>query len=339
MDPWWRGLPNLWSDNPGGDRYIRWLQHAADQFRFPCQRTQNGITHMREENSPIPPPAEEWDFSEANLPDKVELCFRHEYRREFYLSRGVTGESVIAFLRIPHANRTGSKIYPVHCSARRQLFLHADANAGDPFHENPWFRSGAVVSADVLAIGRLLDAAYSDERKAKVVDYLGRNDKQVNVPPFFYQALQPAETEDGFVVSLLLNTKDYGKQELIRGFKRLLDELPGEPEGNRGPATSRYRKALKNLAIVRIRQRLSLHAAIHFFRGNYLAGEFLDKGGHSFLEEAIAGPSAKVRDENKERVIERIRERRRQVLECFREENPEAAETDKPACYEEYSGI
>ena len=277
-------------------------------------------------------PAEEWNFSEENLPDdQVELCFRHEYRREFYLAKGIQDDSVTPFLRIPHQNRTGTIIASVHDPSERDVFMRAAPGANNPFHENPYFRAGPVVPADVLGLDKLLGDAFSEDSKKQVVKYLGYKRKGSHLPAFFYQSIQPAKTEGGLVAALSLNTKHYGRQELVEGFKAFLDKFAGELGTARGPARSRYRRALKNLAIVRIRNVYSLTETIEFLSKIYLASEFEDEKGGSFLEAAMNGPTKMIRDENRLIVLERIRERRRSVLDAFRDENPKAGEGVTPA--------
>ena len=291
--------------------------------------------------------AEEWDFSEENLPDnQVELCYRHEYRREFYLAKGIQDDSVTPFLRIPPRNRTGTIVGSMHDPSERDVFMRAAPGANNPFHENPYFRAGPVVPADVLDLETMIHSAFSPDRKGRVIDHLRDPlvfDEAIQefryslCPAFFYQSIQPAKTEDGLVAVIRLNTKNYGIQELLEGFRSFLERFTEELGSGRGPRVSAFRKRLTNLAIVRIRHVLSFRDSMRFFHNNsYFAQEFLDKNGGSYLEMAMNHRASVVRSESADRVEERIRERRRLVLESFHQENPQAAgQGIEPACFEE----
>ncbi len=302
---------------------------------------------MSEEYNLPSPSSEEWDFSKENLPDEqVELCFRHEYRREYYLAQGENDDSVIPFLQIPLDNRTGPIIGSLHHPSEREVFMRAGPETDQPFHENPVFRSGAVVPADVLNLEKIIHSAFSVKRKEQVVEYLGTPlvyDKSIgeytrrSYPGYFFQKIEPAMTQNGLVAVFCLNTKDYGEQELVEGFKKYLGEFAGELGTGRGPKVTAFRKRLTNLAIVRIRHVLPFRDSIRFFHGNsYLGREFLNREGNSYLEEALNNRSSKGRGENEAKVEERLRERRRLVLKCFHKENPQAAEEGiEPACFKE----
>ncbi len=287
------------------------------------------------EKSSSTPPREEWDYSENNLPDgQVELCYRHEYRRECYLAQGVEDDSVIPFLRLHREAMTGLRIASLHPNSQREIFLRADPGSDNPFSENPCFTSGSVVRGDVPAMRWLIDHSFSEERKGMVLNYLesGGNERA-----FFSLGIDPAERDAGLVALLYLNTRDYGREALMKGFADLLDRFEGEMGSGRGPTLSRFRAGLNNLAIVRIRHWLSLRESTRFLRNCYLADQFRDnKEGGNSLEKALDDNSSReTQNENLVKVGERIRERRRLVLECFREENPEAGADVEPACFEE----
>ena len=269
-------------------------------------------------------PAETWDFS--NIPDaELYAAYVHEYASERPLRGKRPSEAEMATFYeglFRHHNRTA----PVPIGKFYQAWWFA-REFDSPLDAAPW----AALTSRQRRFSRLLlfdcfdgempetdargepftwtqavEVASADHCKRAAEKHCGNDpDDPIEIAP---------ESDGHAFVAVDVNLKHFTPRQIAKEFERLLSSLPCERVKKRGPGATRYRAALDNLAIVRIRHRLPLGDAMDIYENSHLRKKFCDDS--ETLDRYV--------------IDQRIREARREVGKHFERVNSDIADTVHP---------